>query len=55
MKEGPCTLLNLTQFGTEKTYKLIYSVGEVISGDILNIGNPNCRVRVHKPIPEFFQ
>lgn len=54
MKEGPCTLLNLTQFGTEKTYKLIYSVGEVISGDILNIGNPNCRVRVHKPIREFF-
>lgn len=54
MIEGPCTLLNLTQFGTEKTFKLIYSVGEVIPGDILNIGNPNCRVRVSKPIPEFF-
>lgn len=54
MAEGPCTLLNLTQFGTAKTYKLIYSVAEVIGGDILNIGNPNCRVRVQKPIPEFF-
>ncbi len=54
MKEGTCTLLNLTQFGTDKTFKLIYSIGEVISGDILNIGNPNCRVRVSKPIPEFF-
>lgn len=54
MRKGPCTLLNLTQFGTDKTYKLIYSVGEVIDGDILNIGNPNCRVRVSKPIPEFF-
>ncbi|NLD60165.1 MAG: hypothetical protein GX647_10975 [Clostridiales bacterium] len=54
MAEGPCTLLNLTQFGTEKTFKLIYTVGEVVSGDILNIGNPNCRVRVKKPIHEFF-
>lgn len=54
MKEGPCTLLNLTQFGTDKTFKLIYTVGEVLNGDILNIGNPNCRVRVEKPIPEFF-
>ena len=54
MHKGPCTLLNLTQFGTDKTYKLIYSVGEVIPGDILNIGNPNCRVRVSKPIPQFF-
>ena len=26
----------------------------MISGDILNIGNPNCRVRVQKPIPQFF-
>lgn len=54
MHKGPCTLLNMTQFGTDKTYKLIYSVGEVIDGDILNIGNPNCRVRVSKPIPQFF-
>lgn len=54
MHKGPCTLLNMTQFGTDKPYKLIYSVGEVIPGDILNIGNPNCRVRVSKPIPQFF-
>lgn len=54
MKEGTCTLLNLTQFGTDKTFKLIYTIGKVIPGDILNIGNPNCRVQVQKPIPEFF-
>ncbi len=54
MKKGACTLLNLTQFGTDKTFKLIYSVGEVVPGDILHIGNPNCRVRVDKPIGEFF-
>ena len=54
MREGVCTLLNLTQFGTDKTFKLIYSVAEVIGGDILNIGNPNCRVRTEKPIATFF-
>lgn len=54
MMEGPCTLLNLTQFGTDKAFKLICSVGEVVPGDILNIGNPNCRVKVSRPIPEFF-
>ena len=54
MKLGTCTILNLTQVGTDKTFKLIYTVAEVVPGDILNIGNPNCRVRVEKPIPEFF-
>jgi L-arabinose isomerase len=54
MKPNVCTLLNLTQFGTKKTFKLIYTVGEIVGGDILNIGNPNCRIRVKKPIPEFF-
>jgi L-arabinose isomerase len=54
MKPGTCTLLNLTQFGTDKTFKLIYSIGEIIPGDILNIGNPNCRIKVQRPIPEFF-
>lgn len=54
MRKGACTLLNLTQFGTSKTYKLIYTTGEIIDGDILHIGNPNCRVRVEKPIPQFF-
>ena len=29
-------------------------VGADIYGDILNIGNPNCRIRMQKPIPEFF-
>jgi L-arabinose isomerase len=53
MRQGPVTLVNLTQFGAGDTFKLIYTVGEVIGGDILNIGNPNCRVRVQKPIHEF--
>ena len=54
MKLGTCTILNLTQVGTEKTFKLIYTVAEIVPGDILNIGNPNCRIRMRKPIPEFF-
>ena len=53
MREGPITLLNLTQFDAGDTFKLIYSVGEVIPGPILSIGNPNCRVRVSHPIHEF--
>ncbi|MFH0797661.1 MAG: hypothetical protein V2A65_11545 [Candidatus Omnitrophota bacterium] len=54
MRKGPVTLLNLTQFDAGDTFKLIYTIGEVIPGDILNIGNPNCRVRVKQPIHEFF-
>ena len=54
MKLGTCTILNLTQVGTDKTFKLIYTVAEIVPGDILNIGNPNCRIRMTKPIPEFF-
>ena len=54
MKLGPITLLNLTQFGTGATFKLIATVGEVVPGDILSIGNPNCRVRLNQPIHEFF-
>lgn len=54
VKRGPVTLLNLTQFGEGlDTFKLIYTIGEVIPGDVLNIGNPNCRVRVERPIHEF--
>jgi L-arabinose isomerase len=53
MQQGPITLLNLTQFDAGDTFKLIYSVAEVIPGPILNIGNPNCRVRVERPIHEF--
>jgi L-arabinose isomerase len=53
IKEGPVTLLNLTQFNAGETFKLIYTVAETIPGEILSIGNPNCRVRVSRPIPEF--
>ena len=53
--KGPATLLNLSQFEAGETFKLIYSVGELVPGDILNIGNPNCRVKVKKPIHEFFE
>lgn len=55
VREGPVTLLNLTQFDSGDTFKLIYSVGEVIGGDILAIGNPNCRVRMKRPIHEFME
>lgn len=51
--DGPVTLLNLTQFAAGPTFKLIYSVAEAIPGAILNIGNPNCRVRVSRPIHDF--
>jgi L-arabinose isomerase len=53
MKEGPVTLLNLTQYNAGERFKLVYSVGEIIPGPILSIGNPNCRVRVERPIHEF--
>jgi len=54
MKEGICTILNISQFGTEKPFKLIYTIGEIVSGDILKIGNPNCRVKIEKPFHIFF-
>ena len=53
MKPGPVTLLNLSQNDAGETFKMIYSVGEIIPGPILNIGNPNCRVRLEKPIHQF--
>ena len=53
MQEGPVTLLNLTQFAAGDTFKLIYTVGEVIPGPILNIGNPNGRVRLNSPLHTF--
>ncbi|MDD5708743.1 MAG: hypothetical protein PHR35_22745, partial [Kiritimatiellae bacterium] len=54
IKTGPVTLLNLTQFDAGDTFKLIYTVGETVPGSVLNIGNPNCRVRVGKPLHAFF-
>lgn len=53
VKSGPITLVSLTQNRTSAPFKLIHSVAEVIDGDILKIGNPNCRVRVARPIDEF--
>jgi L-arabinose isomerase len=53
MQEGPVTLLNLTQFNVESTFKLIYSIGQIIHGPVPAIGNPNCRVRVQKPMNQF--
>ena len=53
MKEGPVTLLNLTQYNAGDSFKLVYSIGEIIPGTILSIGNPNCRVKVSTPIHEF--
>ncbi len=53
VKPGPVTLLNLTQFDAGPTFKIIYTVAEVIPGPILSIGNPNCRVRLNLPIHRF--
>ncbi len=54
MRHGPATLVNLTQFDAGESFKLIYTVGKVVPGETLRIGNPNCRVRVARPLPEFF-
>ena len=53
MRQGPVTLLNLTQFEAGDTFKLICTEAEVMPGDTLRIGNPNCRVRLSRPIHEF--
>lgn len=53
LEEGPVTLLNLTQSGAGETFKLICSVGRIVPGPTLRIGNPNCRVRLERPIHEF--
>ena len=52
--DGPVTILNVSQFNAGDTFKLIYTIGEIIPGDVLNIGNPNCRVKINQPIHEFF-
>jgi L-arabinose isomerase len=53
IRQGPVTLLNMTQFDAGDTFKLVYSVGEIIPGPVLAIGNPNCRVRVGRPLHAF--
>ena len=53
MQQGPVTLLNLSQHDAGDTFKLIYSVGEIVPGTILGIGNPNARVRIERPLHEF--
>ncbi|WP_437222383.1 hypothetical protein SH661x_002754 [Planctomicrobium sp. SH661] len=54
VRQGPVTLVNLTQFDAGETFKLVYTEGEVIPGEILRIGNPNCRVRLNQPLHQFF-
>ena len=54
LKKGPVTLVNMTQSDPDvDTFKLIYTVGEVVDGDILHVGNPNGRLKISKPIPQF--
>ena len=53
MPECPVTLLNLTQFNAGDTFKLIYTIGEIIPGTILQIGNPNARGQISQPLHEF--
>ncbi|MCC7155044.1 MAG: hypothetical protein IT161_10750 [Bryobacterales bacterium] len=50
---GPVTLVNLTQFDAGETFKIIYTVADIVPGPVLRIGNPNCRVQLRHPIPEF--
>jgi len=50
---GAVTLVNLTQFDAGETFKLLYTVGEIVAGPILAIGNPNARVRLAQPIHTF--
>lgn len=52
--KGPVTILNVSQFNAGDTFKLVYTLGEIVPGEVLNIGNPNCRVRISRPIHEFF-
>lgn len=53
VQRGPATMINLTQFAAGETFKLVYTVAEFIPGTTLNIGNPNCRVKIQRPIHEF--
>ncbi|MEG0784124.1 MAG: hypothetical protein RR234_02280, partial [Christensenella sp.] len=54
LKKGPVTLLNMTQSDPSvDTFKLVYTVGEVVEGDTLHVGNPNGRLKISRPIPEF--
>jgi L-arabinose isomerase len=55
LKKGPATVLNFTQFdNTVDTFKLIYTVGEVVPGDMLHCGNPNARFKLGSiSIPDF--
>ncbi len=53
MPEGPVTLLNLTQFNAGDTFKLIYTIGTIVPGTILRIGNPNARVQIARPLHDF--
>jgi L-arabinose isomerase len=53
MKEGPVTLVNLTEVDAGESFKLITTVGKVVPGNILSIGNPNCRVKIERRINEF--
>ncbi len=57
MESGPVTLLNLSEHTSPSNnrFKLIYSIAEVIPGSVLNIGNPNCRIRLERSFPEFFE
>ena len=54
LKKGLVTLLNLTQSDPKvDTFKLIYTIGEVVEGDALHVGNPNGRLKINKPIYKF--
>jgi L-arabinose isomerase len=53
LRPGPATLVSLAQDRGGDSFKILYSVAEILEGEVLSIGNPNCRVRVSRPIHEF--
>ncbi len=53
LQQGLTKLLNRTQFGAGDAFRMVLSLAEAVPGPIPSIGNPNCRVRVSKPLHEF--
>ena len=54
MKEyAPCLDVVFLEIGEIIAPDLVDTPAEVIPGEILRIGNPNCRVRLNRPIHEF--
>ncbi|MDO4275708.1 MAG: arabinose isomerase [Eubacteriales bacterium] len=51
-RKGPITMLALTM-EEDGTFKMVAAEGEVVDGEILNLGDTNCRVKFPVPMREF--